>query len=53
VLLNPGHVRTGIGGKRAPMEPDESVRQMREVIAGLAVADAGRFLSYDGTELAL
>lgn len=52
-MLNPGHVRTGIGGRNAPTEPPDSVRQMREVIGRLTPSDAGRFLSFDGTELAI
>ncbi len=50
-LLNPGHVKTGIGGAKAPMETDESVAKMREVIAGLGPEQAGRFWHFDGSEL--
>ena len=53
VLCNPGHVQTGIGGKQAPMTPAESVARMRAVISRLTLADAGKFLHYDGTELRL
>ncbi len=53
VLLNPGHVRTRIGGAQAPMTPAESVTKMRAVIAGATVADAGKFLHFDGSELKL
>jgi NAD(P)-dependent dehydrogenase (short-subunit alcohol dehydrogenase family) len=53
VLLNPGHVQTGIGGKAAPMTAPESVTKMRSVIADLTPADAGKFLHFDGTELKL
>jgi NAD(P)-dependent dehydrogenase (short-subunit alcohol dehydrogenase family) len=52
-LLNPGHVQSGIGGLQAPMTPAESVTKMRDVIANLTVADAGKFLHFDGTELKL
>lgn len=52
-LLNPGHVKTRIGGAKAPMSPAESVAKMRTVIAGLTASDAGKFLHYDGTELPL
>jgi len=52
-MLNPGHVRTGIGGKNAPMTPTESVTSMREVIRGLDTSDIGRFWQYDGSELPL
>lgn len=53
VLLNPGHVQTGIGGAQAPMTPSESVARMRAVIRGLTPAHAGKFLHYDGSELTL
>lgn len=52
-LMNPGHVRTAIGGRNAPMEPNESVLMMRRTIAGMTSASAGRFWHYDGTELPL
>jgi len=51
VLLNPGHVQTGIGGAQAPMSPAESVARMRVVVGGLTPAHAGKFLHYDGSEL--
>jgi NAD(P)-dependent dehydrogenase (short-subunit alcohol dehydrogenase family) len=53
VLVNPGHVQTGIGGARARMTPAESVTKVRAVIRGLGPADAGKFLHFDGTELKL
>jgi NAD(P)-dependent dehydrogenase (short-subunit alcohol dehydrogenase family) len=53
VLVNPGHVQTGIGGKHARMTPAESVTKVRAVIRGLRPDDAGKFLHYDGTELKL
>jgi hypothetical protein len=53
VLLNPGHVQTGIGGAHAPMTASESVTKMRSVIERLTPADAGKFLHYDGTEIKL
>jgi NAD(P)-dependent dehydrogenase (short-subunit alcohol dehydrogenase family) len=53
VLVNPGHVQTGIGGARARMTPAESVTKVRAVIRALTPADAGKFLHYDGTELQL
>jgi NAD(P)-dependent dehydrogenase (short-subunit alcohol dehydrogenase family) len=52
-ILNPGHVRTGIGGAQAPMTPTESVRLMRDRIRALTPADAGKFLHFDGSDLKL
>jgi NAD(P)-dependent dehydrogenase (short-subunit alcohol dehydrogenase family) len=52
-ILNPGHVRTGIGGAQAPMTPTESVRLMRDRIRALSPADAGKFLHFDGSDLRL
>jgi NAD(P)-dependent dehydrogenase (short-subunit alcohol dehydrogenase family) len=52
-LLNPGHVKSGIGGIHAPMTAEESVRAMRQVIAGLGLEHAGRFWHFDGTEIQL
>jgi NAD(P)-dependent dehydrogenase (short-subunit alcohol dehydrogenase family) len=52
-LLNPGHVKTGIGGLGAPMQANESVSMMRDVIANLAIEQTGRFWHFDGTELPL
>jgi len=53
VLLNPGHVQTGIGGAQAPMTASDSVARMRAVIRGLTPDHAGKFLHYDGSELKL
>jgi len=52
-ILNPGHVRTGIGGAQASMSPTESVRLMRDRIRALTPADAGKFLHFDGSDLKL
>ena len=52
-LVNPGHVQTGIGGAHAPMTATESVTNVRRVIEGLTASDAGKFLHFDGTEIAL
>ena len=52
-ILNPGHVKSGIGGANAPMTPAESVSAMRQRIEDLSASDVGKFLHFDGTELKL
>ncbi len=49
--LNPGWVKTDMGGENAPLRPDESVSNMLRVIDGLAPEHTGRFFDYDGSEL--
>lgn len=51
VVMHPGWVKTDMGGASAPLEPEDSVRDMRGVIAGLGAGDNGRFFNYDGSEL--
>ena len=50
VLINPGWVRTDMGGAGATLSPEESVGAMRRLIATLGPAQSGRFFNHDGRE---
>lgn len=52
-LLAPGWVQTDMGGKTAPLTPEESVQGMLRVIDGLTQASTGRFFDYSGKECPL
>jgi NAD(P)-dependent dehydrogenase (short-subunit alcohol dehydrogenase family) len=48
VAINPGWVRTDLGGTGAPMDVERSVAAMRQTFAGLTRRHRGAFLNYDG-----
>ena len=48
VVMNPGWVRTDMGGPQARLTPEESVKAMRWVIEGIRPTDSGNFFNYDG-----
>ena len=50
VVLNPGWVKTDMGGPNATISAAESVGAMRSVISKLAPKDSGRFYNRDGRE---
>ena len=48
VAINPGWVRTDLGGSGAPLDVQHSVASMRLTLAGLTRRHQGAFLNYDG-----
>jgi NAD(P)-dependent dehydrogenase (short-subunit alcohol dehydrogenase family) len=50
VVVNPGWVRTDMGGPNATVEPSESISRMRRLIEDLGPAQSGKFLNHTGRE---
>ncbi len=50
VGLNPGWVKTDMGGPGGKLSAEESVGAMRRLISRLGPEDSGRFYNYDGRE---
>ena len=48
VVINPGWVRTDMGGPHARLSPAESIGGMRKVISRLTPEDSGGFFDYRG-----
>ena len=51
VMFHPGWVKTRMGGASAPLQPEESIRGMRQVIDELQPADSGEFFGHDGDHI--
>ena len=52
VVVNPGWVRTDMGGPHASLTPAESVMRLRHLIDTLGPAQSGKFFNHDGREYA-
>jgi NAD(P)-dependent dehydrogenase (short-subunit alcohol dehydrogenase family) len=50
VVINPGWVKTDMGGRGATLTPEQSVSAMRRLIEGIGPKDSGKFYNYDGRE---
>lgn len=50
-VMNPGWVKTDMGGMSAPITVEQSVSGMKKVIASLTRKDQGSFVSYDGRRI--
>ena len=51
VLVHPGWVKTDMGGPRAPVTVDTAASQILALAEKITLADSGRFLHVDGTQL--
>jgi NAD(P)-dependent dehydrogenase (short-subunit alcohol dehydrogenase family) len=51
-IFHPGWVRTDMGGKSAPVSPEESVAGLRKRIAELGASNSGSYRDYNNQEIA-
>jgi NAD(P)-dependent dehydrogenase (short-subunit alcohol dehydrogenase family) len=51
VAVSPGWVRTDMGGRSAPLAPEESIGRLRKLIGGLTREHSGGFFSHDGSSI--
>jgi len=51
VCMDPGWVKTRMGGEGAVLEPEESIGGMLKCVHGLAEGDNGKFFTYTGKEV--
>jgi len=50
ICMDPGWVKTDMGGAMAPLYPDESIGGMLKCLNGLKADDSGKYYLYDGTQ---
>lgn len=51
VGIDPGHVKTTMGGPKAVMEIDFSAKSILNTLSGLKEEDSGKFLRFDGVNV--
>lgn len=52
IVINPGWVKTRMGGPAATTTPEDSVRAMRKVFEKTGLGQSGKFFNWDGKEYA-
>jgi NAD(P)-dependent dehydrogenase (short-subunit alcohol dehydrogenase family) len=51
IVMDPGWVKTRMGGSGAVLEPEVSIGGMLKIVHGLSEADNGRFYTYTGEQV--
>ena len=52
LIVHPGWVKTDMGGEGAQLSPEESAAQLLKLIDKFDIASTGKFLAWNGKELA-